>query len=554
MTRRIFRAICLVAISVLLASVFLMLESLYEYFSEVQREQLHRQTAIAAHAFELEGEAAFREQEDLYRVTWIAADGTVLYDSVADVEDMDNHRSRDEVLEAFATGYGEASRFSDSLTDYYLYAAVLLADGTVLRLSLRQSSVLALLLDVAPSVCIIFACAMVVSVLLAARLSRRIVKPLNELDLEHPMKNRKYEELSPLLQRIDSQQAQLKKQEEALLHKQNELNIIIESMSEGMVLVNRDGVILSINPAACRLLELAQSCIGTRLSEVLHLAPLLRLLNGALAGNAASETVLLANSAYQIDASPVLSDGETKGAAICMFDRTDAARAEQQRREFTANVSHELKTPLHAISGYAELLRNGMVKKEDIQPFAGRIYDEAQRMIQLVEDVISLSHLDEGAVEERRDPIDLYDLASAVLRGLENQAAAAAVSLTLSGEPVVLRGVPRLLHSIVYNLCDNAVKYNRPGGQVFVTVCREKDEAVLTVRDTGIGIPAEEQQRIFERFYRVDKSRSKEVGGTGLGLSIVKHAAQVHGATIDLQSTVGEGTCMTVRFPLTDNM
>ena len=551
MTKRIFRSICFVAIAVFLASLILIMGVLYSYFSGVQQRQLQMQLELAAQGVTNEETAYFSDLTVRdYRITWIDTDGTVLYDSDALSSDMENHLEREEIKEALATGYGESKRYSATLMDRSLYAAQRLEDGTVLRLSIAQSSILTLVLGMAQPISIVIVLAVVLSVVLAVRLSKSIVKPLNEIDLNHPLSNEGYDELAPLLRRIDGQQKQLRGQKTRLEQKQAELDTIIGSMSEGMVLLNEHGKIVSINPAAMALLGASQNCVGTDMLTVSRNLDLHDILSLALQGQSEVQTVGLETGQYQISASPIMSEEKVVGAALCFFDVTEKEKAEQMRREFTSNVSHELKTPLHSISGYAELLQNNMVKQEDIVPFAGKIYREAQRMTSLVEDILSLSHLDEGAEDMEWIEVDLYELAAKAIAGLEAEAKAAEVKMSLHGEYCSLHGVPQLLHSILYNLCDNAIKYNKNGGEVTVSVERQDADAVLTVSDTGIGIPAQEQARIFERFYRVDKSRSKEVGGTGLGLSIVKHAVLIHHGTIEVDSAVDEGTTITVRLPI----
>ena len=551
MTKRIFRSICFVAIAVFLASLILIMGVLYSYFSGVQQRQLQMQLELAAQGVTNEETAYFSDLTVRdYRITWIDTDGTVLYDSDALSSDMENHLEREEIKEALATGYGESKRYSATLMDRSLYAAQRLEDGTVLRLSIAQSSILTLVLGMAQPISIVIVLAVVLSVVLAVRLSKSIVKPLNEIDLNHPLSNEGYDELAPLLRRIDGQQKQLRGQKTRLEQKQAELDTIIGSMSEGMVLLNEHGKIVSINPAAMRLLGTSWNCVGTDMLTVSRNLDLHDILSRALQGQSEVQTVSLEAGKYQISASPIMSEEKVVGAALCFFDVTEKEKAEQMRREFTSNVSHELKTPLHSISGYAELLQNDMVKQEDIVPFAGKIYREAQRMTSLVEDILSLSHLDEGAEDMEWIEVDLYELAAKAIAGLEAEAKAAEVKMSLHGEYCSLHGVPQLLHSILYNLCDNAIKYNKNGGEVTVSVERQDADAVLTVSDTGIGIPAQEQARIFERFYRVDKSRSKEVGGTGLGLSIVKHAVLIHHGTIEVDSAVDEGTTITVRLPI----
>lgn len=551
MTKRIFRSICFVAIAVFLASLILIIGVLYSYFSGVQQRQLQMQLELAAQGVTNEETAYFSDLTVRdYRITWIDTDGTVLYDSDALSSDMENHLEREEIKEALATGYGESKRYSATLMDRSLYAAQRLEDGTVLRLSIAQSSILTLVLGIAQPISIVIVLAVVLSVVLAVRLSKSIVKPLNEIDLNHPLSNEGYDELAPLLRRIDGQQKQLRGQKTRLEQKQAELDTIIGSMSEGMVLLNERGKIVSINPAAMRLLGTSWNCVGTDMLTVSRNLDLHDILSRALQGQSEVQTVSLEAGKYQISASPIMSEEKVVGAALCFFDVTEKEKAEQMRREFTSNVSHELKTPLHSISGYAELLQNDMVKQEDIVPFAGKIYREAQRMTSLVEDILSLSHLDEGAEDMEWTEVKLYELASKAIAGLEAEAKAAKVTVSLSGEDCRLHGIPQLLHSIIYNLCDNAIKYNKVGGEVKVSVEKQDAGALLTVSDTGIGIPPQEQERIFERFYRVDKSRSKEVGGTGLGLSIVKHAVLIHHGTIEVDSEIGKGTTITVRLPM----
>lgn len=550
MTKRIYRSICLVALVVFLSSVALIMGVLYDYFTTERQAQLKMQTRLAAHGIDREGAGYLEDlQSDGCRITLIGADGAVLFDNEYDAQKMENHLEREEVREALSSGYGESKRYSSTLTERSLYSAQRLADGSVVRLSVSQASVLKILLDMLPPMLVIFAVAVALSVFLSSRISKKIVEPLNEIDLDNPLSNDGYDELSPLLRRIDSQQKRLKQQELKLTQTQNELNTVIRSMNEGMILLNQKGGIISINPAAAKLLSADENCIGSDLLTVSRNLDVQRLVAKALGGERAEQTVEMSSGFYQIDASPIFSEKTVLGAALFFFDVTEKEKAEQMRREFTANVSHELKTPLHAILGYSELLKNGMVDKKDVVPFSEKIHDEAGRMVLLVEDIISLSHLDEGAKDERREDVDLYILAETAVSSLQPEAAAAGVTLTLTGEPSVLNGVPELLYSIVYNLCDNAVKYNRADGRVDVSVENETDAVRLTVSDTGIGIAGEHLDRIFERFYRVDKSRSKEVGGTGLGLSIVKHAAKIHNAKIEVDSAVERGTTVVVSFP-----
>ncbi|MBR5516407.1 MAG: PAS domain-containing sensor histidine kinase [Firmicutes bacterium] len=550
MTERIFKSIFFVAVMVFAASLMLILGFLYGYFTDVQRTQLQMQTELAAHGVNLEGEAYFEGLEaDDYRVTWIAEDGTVLYDNYGDEESMENHLWREEVREAVKFGYGESERKSATLEERFLYAAQKLDDDSIIRLSIGQSSILTLILGMLQPICTIFTIALVLSLILAYRLAKNIVEPLNKLNLDEPLKNENYDELSPLLRRIAWQQKELSKKSSELRNRQNEFETVTNSMTEGLVLLNSKGTILSINESAENLLDTDHESVGKNILTINRSIEVQDVFAKALAGENTRKVAKINEGFYQIEASPVVVGGNISGIALLMFDVTERENAEQMRREFTANVSHELKTPLHTISGYAELMKVGIIKEDDVQPCATKIYAEAQRLAQLVEDILNLSHLDEGAEGMKKMEVDLYDLCGATIRNLEPEADSAGVKLLLEGESAIINGIPQLVGSIVFNLCDNAIKYNREGGKVKVTVTDGADETTVKVEDTGIGIPAEHLGRIFERFYRVDKSHSKEVGGTGLGLSIVKHAVKIHDAKVEVDSVVGEGTTITVAFP-----
>lgn len=550
MTKRIFRSVCIVAVVVLFASLALVMGVLYDYFSGSQENQLKTQTDLAAQGIEHEGSSYFNglDSEEL-RITWIDKNGKVLFDNKTDASSMENHLEREEVRQAVENGYGKSSRYSEKLTEKSLYSAKKLSDGSVLRLSVSQYSVLTLFLGMLRPVLIIALLAVVLALLLAYRLSKNIVTPLNKLNLDSPLSNKVYEELSPLLKRMDAQQRQLKHQSEELKRKREEFETATENMSEGLIILNEKGVILSINRAAAKMLGLSEDSVGKDIFSEKTSVNLKEPTQIALSGKNKEEVFALRDGNCQLLANPVSTDGKVTGAALLVLDVTEKERAEQMRREFTANVSHELKTPLQTISGYAELLANGMVADKDKTAFSEKIYAEAQRMIRLIEDIIKLSNLDEGAAELTRETVDLYATAENTVRSLLPAAKKANVTLSLNGENAEIYGIPQLLTAVVYNLCDNAIKYNKDGGTVFVSVKNNAENIVLSVRDTGIGIPKEQQERIFERFYRVDKSHSKEVGGTGLGLSIVKHAAKLHDAKITLESEVGKGTGITVIFP-----
>lgn len=550
MTKRVFRSICLAALGVFAASVGLFLFALYDYFGGVQMAQLNMQTDLASRAVTNEGIRYLEGFEAAgCRITWIAADGRVLYDNRSDSGGMENHLEREEIALARAAGRGESSRYSSTLLERALYSAKRLPDGSVIRLSVSQRTLLTLLFGMTQPLCAIFVIAVGLSLALASRLSKKIVEPLNALDLDKPLDNEGCDELAPVLSRLESQRRQIARQKEELDRGRKEFETVTENMAEGIVLMNREGNILDINPAAKRLFGADASRVGEHILSVCRDPRIPALLSSAEAGRRGEETIDLPGGRYQLLVSPVANGGELSGSVLLALDVTEKEKAERIRREFTANVSHELKTPLQTIAGSAELLADGLVKDADRAVFYTRILEEARRMIRLVDDIIGLSLLDEGSPGMERENVDLLALADETLRSLRHEARSAGVALSLSGEPAVISGIPRLLRGIVFNLCDNAVKYNREGGSVSVSVRNERGRAVLRVADTGIGIPPEHLGRVFERFYRVDKSRSKQLGGTGLGLSIVKHAAGLHGAKISLQSAEGVGTTVTVEFP-----
>lgn len=550
MTKRIFRATLLVGVAVLIASLTLVMGALYSYFGRVQESQLRDELSLAAVGVEQNGMDYLRKLEsDQYRITWLRADGAVLYDTRADAESMENHAQRQEVQQALATGEGESSRYSDTLLQKTVYYAKRLPDGTVLRLSAIRVTTGVLVLNMLQPILLVLAVALILSGVLASRLARRITEPLNRLDLEHPLENDTYEELAPLLRRMEHQRRQIDRQMDELRRRSEEFEQITGSMSEGLVLLDEAGVILSINPAARRLLDAAENCVGQDLLTVDRDVALSDALRQAAEQGHSEFRGQRNGREYQFDVTRIQSEGRTAGTVLLVFDVTERAFAERNRREFTANVSHELKTPLQGIIGSAELLENGLVKQEDVPRFIGHIRSEAQRLVTLIGDIIRLSQLDEGEPMPA-EPVELLALAREAAESLQSAAAARNVTITVEGEPVELTGVRRLLYEIVFNLCDNAVKYNTDGGRVQVTVTKENETAAVTVRDTGIGIPPDQQDRVFERFYRVDKSHSKASGGTGLGLSIVKHAVQYHHGAIHLQSEVGRGTEIRVTFPV----
>ena len=549
MTKKIFRSIVLIAGAVLLASLVIIMGCLYEYFGGVQEQQLQDELGLAAIMVEDGGETGLQRVDTRrYRLTWIDADGTVLYDTDADAESLENHGGRAEVQQAMENGTGESVRYSTTFLEKTMYRATRLSDGTVLRISRSHATVGVLLLGMLQPILVVLIAALVLSAIFARRLSRRIVEPLNNLDLDHPLENDAYEELSPLLGRISRQSGQINAQVRELKRKTDEFAQITGSLREGLVLLDERGYVLSINPAAQRLFGVDAGCAGQDFLVVDRSRELDSAIAAAMSEGHSELRAERAGRIWQFDISRIDSGGVSVGAALLGFDITDRENAEQTRREFTANVSHELKTPLQGIIGSAELLESGMVKQEDVPRFVGHIRAEAQRLVTLIGDIIRLSQLDEGD-EMPRESVDLLSVAKEAAQDLQGAAEARNVTISVEGKSVQINGVRRLLYETVYNLCDNAVKYNREGGSVRVQVDEADGKASIRVADTGIGIAPEHQSRIFERFYRVDKSHSKASGGTGLGLSIVKHAVAYHNGKIELKSEPGVGTAITVSFP-----
>ena len=550
MTKRIFRSTLLVGVAVLAASLVLVMGALYSYFGRVQESQLRDELSLAAVGVEKNGsDYLVQLRSEQYRITWLRGDGTVLYDTQADAATMENHAQREEVQQALAAGEGESSRYSSTLLQKTVYHAKRLPDGTVLRLSAVRVTAGVLVLNMLQPILLVLATALILSGVLAGRLARRITEPLNRLDLEQPLENDTYEELAPLLRRMEHQRLLLRQQMDELKRRSEEFEQITGSMNEGLLLLDEAGTVLSINPAAQRLLGANTDCVGQDLLTVDRDVALSEAVREAKAQGHSEFRGQRNGREYQFDVTRIQSEGRTAGVVLLVFDVTERAFAERNRREFTANVSHELKTPLQGIIGSAELLENGMVKQEDVPRFVGHIRAEAQRLVTLIGDIIRLSQLDEGEPMPT-EPVELLAVAQEAAENLQGAAAARDVTVTVEGEPVEIPGVKRLLYEIVYNLCDNAIKYNVAGGSVRLTVARCGTEAAVTVADTGIGIPADQQSRVFERFYRVDKSHSKASGGTGLGLSIVKHAVQYHHGAIRLKSQVGQGTEICVTFPM----
>ncbi len=508
MTKKIFKSIMVVAGAVLIASLVIIMGCLYSYFSNVQGKQLEDELSLAAIAVEKDGRNYLEElQSREYRLTWIAENGDVIYDTQSDGESMENHADREEIQEALRNKEGKSSRYSTTL----------------------------------------FVVTLILSGVLASRISKHIMEPLNRLDLEKPLENDTYEELAPLLNRINKQHKQIDMQLSELQRKNDEFAQITYGMTEGLVLLNEKNIILNINPAALKLFHTKRSSIGKDFLTVERSHNVSHAIQDAFSSGHSEIRIEREGKEYQIHVNRIESNGIVIGAVVLAFDITEAAFAERNRREFTANVSHELKTPLQSIMGSAELMENGLVKSEDMTRFVGHIRTEAGRLVTLIDDIIRLSQLDEGC-DMPFENVDLCEIASEVMAGLADIAAAKDIEVALTGKKVYIKSVRRLLTEIIFNLCDNAIKYNKNGGTVEVAISSQENSASITVKDSGIGIPPEHQARIFERFYRVDKSRSKESGGTGLGLSIVKHAVQYLNGKIELQSSLGQGTVIQIIF------
>lgn len=549
MTKKIFHSILLVACTVLLACYLVILTSLNDYFTSLRKSQLKTQLSFASTAVEDEGIEYLKNVESgEYRLTLIDTDGTVLYDTGADAASMENHSDRREFQEAFLSGYGESHRYSRTLTEQTYYFAKKLSDDRVLRISTSQVTIVSLLLGMLQPLLVIAFLAILLSVFLAKRASRNLVKPLNNLDLNDPLSNDVYEELSPLLRHMAQQNKQIALQMDELSRSQNEFNAITSNMSEGLIVLNKDGVVVSLNTAARKIFEAEEDSIGKDFLTIDRTPEISRAIKETLSGKKQELEYEKNGRNYDLCINQIVEKDEVIGVLLLAIDNTEKIQAEQNRREFTANVSHELKTPLQSIIGSADLIESGLVKPEDMPRFIGHIKTDAARLVSLVSDIIRLSQLDENT-EMNWENVDALSVAKEALEMVGPIAESRNISLTIKGEPTPLTSVHKLLYDIIYNLCDNAVKYNKEGGFVKVNVKTAGDKVQVAVSDNGVGIAPADQSRVFERFYRVDKSHSRESGGTGLGLSIVKHAVAYLKGSISLESTLGKGTTITVSFP-----
>ena len=550
MRKRIFKTMMLISALILVISMAAVMAFTYDYFEKRSLEMLAGEAEYIAQAVRQEGIDYFSDFDPQERVTWIDAAGNVLFDSDTDAAAMENHSDRPEVQQALETGRGQAERDSSTFGSKTLYYALRLEDGSVLRVSCQQRTVYRLFLDMLKIIFCIAAVVLILGAVLSYQTARRIVEPINEIDLENPEQSEAYDELSPLLYRMITQKHKIAAQMRELRANRDELEAITENMSEGFLLLNREKKVVALNHSAAELFEQqSDQAVGHHVIGLNRSPELLQAVEQALNGENAEQTLQIGGKSYALMANPVYTDGVRSGVTVFILDVTEKVQAEQLRRQFSANVSHELKTPLTSIAGYDEIMQSGMVKAEDIPAFAGRIKQEATRMIRLVEDIIRLSQLDERNVQLEREQVPMLALARQVMERLEPAAAGKQVHLQVEGQEGEVNGVRAILDEMLYNLCDNAIKYNRTGGSVCLTVTPTPETVEIAVQDTGIGIAREEQEKVFERFYRVDKSHSRQTGGTGLGLSIVKHGALFHNAKIEMQSVPGEGTCVKVILP-----
>lgn len=550
MTKKIFKSIMTVCTVVLILGLAFVMGILYRYFGKQISTELEKEAFYAAQGVESSGMEYLEKLDGKNsRITLIDQDGSVLYDSQAEASSMENHKDREEVKEAAETGKGKAVRTSETLSEKTIYYALRLEDGKILRVSSTQYSVLALVYQLIVPVLWILLLMIVLSGLFASRLSKKVVEPVNKLDLEHPEENEVYEEVAPLLSRMYKQNREIKNQIDTARRQQEEFSIITENMQEGLVVIDRYTMILSGNASVWKLFHVNGPKNGESVYVLNRSEEFQSIIDKALGGKNNEAVLKVDGSDIHVVANPVMREEQVEGAVLLLVNVTEKLEREKLRREFSANVSHELKTPLTSISGFAEIIQDGYVKEEDVRAFAGRIYKEAQRLITLVEDVIRISQLDEGEVPYEWTETDLYQTAKNVFGTLSEAAKKQDVHLYIEGDRVQLHTVPNILEEVLFNLCDNAIKYNKPGGNVCICLTENEESVCISVKDNGVGIPKEDQSRVFERFYRVDKSHSKEIGGTGLGLSIVKHGVSFLGGEVELESTPEQGTEITVSFP-----
>ena len=548
MFSKIFRSSFLTSMIVLLMSFFMIFAVLFEYFETQIFTELENEAEYISYSVISEGASYIDNfNGDGKRITLVDTDGTVIADTSANAEELGNHSERTEIKEANATGVGKSSRYSETLMKKTLYYAKKLDDGTILRVSTTQNSVILILLGLLYPMIIIIVLALILSLVLSNRVSKKIIKPINAIDLENLSENITYEEITPLLKKISAQNKTIDCQLKEAKQRQEEFKLITENMSEGLLVIDKNANVLSYNDAALRLLEITDTTNGSVLAFN-RSKGFRESVEAALTGKRCENEISIEDNTYSVIANPVSVNEKIIGAVIVILDITENVKREQLRREFTSNVSHELKTPLTSISGFAEMMMHGGTPENTVVDFSTTIYKAAQRLITLVSDIIKVSELDEGAVAYEQQKVDLYELSKEIITRLTPVAEKRNITFNLIGDSAYVMGAEKILDEMIYNLCDNAIKYNKENGIVDVIINTTSNKVNLTVRDTGIGIPQADQKRVFERFYRVDKSHSNQVGGTGLGLAIVKHGAIYHDAQITLESTEGKGTNVTISF------
>ena len=558
MTKRIFFGSIVVAWAAIITSLIFALGVVYNTCQDNIISQLEEEAQLLS--ITLTGGEDYQSLSHLSnRITIIAQDGTVIFDNEVDAQTMENHNDREEIIEARRLGNSTVTRISSTLSEKTVYCARALEDGRVVRVSCLQSTAFAMLLGMWWQILIVLIVMAIVSAMLARAVAGRIVKPINEIDLKDPDIDESYGEIAPLLHRINDQNREIAARMEELSRSRTEFSLITENMSEGFIIADRHTDILSYNSAALKILGADDVGENRSVLELNRSPAFLDAIEASLNGSRSEQTLEISERSYRLIANPVKTDGEITGAVIIIIDITESEQREQLRREFTSNVSHELKTPLTTIYGISDMLCAGIVKSDDVERFAKSIRDESGRLIELIEDIIKLSQLDENSFADRRERVNITELARLAVSRLKTVADSSGITLTVSGDEAELEGIPSVLEEMVYNLADNAVKYNKHGGRAEINI-KKGENIVLTVTDTGIGIPSDSIDRIFERFYRADKShsrrassdgvRSKQTKGTGLGLSIVKHGAQLHGGSISVQSTEGVGTTMTLVLPI----
>lgn len=557
MKQKIFWNMCRVALfamvlATLLTTGFLCLELQKEMRYTVMTEVRYLESAIEVSGQEFLQHLSSRgDGNSINRITWIDEDGSVLYDSYADNVTMENHSDRPEVQQALEKGQGESTRYSSTLAEQTYYYASRLTDGTVIRVASTTKSALATMVGTIPVMIVMAALIYGAAMVLADRQTKRIVEPINRLNPDCPQEEKVYDELSPLVRRLEKQKETIEKQMKTLREKQEEFKAITENMKEGFIVVDSRADVISYNSSALHILginEVFSENINVNVLNFNRSESFRQVVDAALSGQRGEQNLELNGRFYQIIGNPVAESPGRFGAVVVILDVTEQQSRENLRREFSANVSHELKTPLTSISGYAEIMKNGLVQPQDVPRFSEKIYIEAQRLITLVGDIIKLSQLDEGKVEMKKQPVDLYSIMTGVAERLQPIADRNQIRISAGGHSAIIFGVAQILDEMIFNLCDNAIKYNRQGGFVEMKTGVEHGHPYVTVSDNGIGIPKEEQERIFERFYRVDKSHSKNIGGTGLGLSIVKHGAIYHKANVEMNSALGKGTRIKLTF------